>query len=235
MRPKSIDIYASGYGKCKKAFDFMSPAENLIRAMKVYGIAPKGRGSRALDFGCGDGRHVEYLSCLGYRVRATDVSREAVAASKKRVGRRSDAEIVFMEHNSRIDSGDSMYELIVSWETMHWLGSKKIFRLYMDEFQRVLRKGGRIIMTMPTEEHFLKYVSIETGESQYLCKAEERDGTIFYSPNLYSLKHMFMSDYRLKIVGVMRYDNGRERHGLFKNLTLDKLFSMYVFILESHA
>jgi SAM-dependent methyltransferase len=153
MRSKSIDIYAQSYKKLTKIENFQSPAENLIRAIKVDSIAPKNKQSRALDFGSGDGRHTEYLLKMGYYVVATDVSPEAIHATKYRVQSYDNMKTVLMAPNSKINYPNSYFDLVVSWETMHWLGSKKIFLFYLKEFKRLLNKGGRLIMTMPTETH----------------------------------------------------------------------------------
>lgn len=234
MKAKSISVYANLYKKnLKDITNYMSPAENLIRSIKLGNIAPKSAASKALDFGCGDGRHSEYLLKMGYNVLATDVSEEAVHGAKRRLKPYGNNEIILMDENAKIDCQDAVFDLIISWETMHWLGSKELFLFYLDEFRRVSKKDCYIIITMPTETHYLKNDSIEIGESQYLCKAEERKETVLYSPNLYTLKKIFAGDYGFDIKQIRRYDHGRINDIISENTGLDNLFSMYVFTLSN--
>ena len=234
MNAKSISIYANYYKEVavQDRKDYSSPAENLIRSMKLGNIVPKRGANKALDFGCGDGRHSEYLLKMGYRVLATDVSEEAVKATKLRLKPYDNNEITLMNENAKIDCQGAIFDLIVSWETMHWLGSKELFLFYLDEFKRVSKKDCNMIITMPTETHYLKNDSIEIGESQYLCKAEERKETVLYSPNLYTLKKIFADDYGFDIKQIRRYDHGRINNITSENTGLDNLFSMYVFTLQ---
>jgi len=232
VKPVSIDIYAEDYKRCFRDKKFSEPAENLIRAVKIEGITPKNDRNKACDFGSGDGRHTEYLLKAGYEVLATDVSREAVRSTEHRVRQFKKARVILMRPNSRIDSPDNVFNMIVSWETMHWLGSKKLFLFYIKEFRRVLKKNGYVIMTMPTETHYLKHFSEEIGESQYLCNAPERRGAIFYSPNLFTLKKILHDRYQFKIKRIMRYDHGRTNDSRLTGMGLQNLFSMYVLILK---
>lgn len=233
MRPISIDIYAKGYKGCVRGKNVLEPAENFIRSVKLEKIGPKSGKSTALDFGSGDGRHTDYMLKLGYRVTATDVSMEAVRATKYRVKSSRKADIIYMEPDAAIPSPDDTFDLIVSWETMHWLGSKEIFLYYIEEFLRTIRDNGYLVITMPTETHYLKSISEEVGESRYLCDASERKGAILYSPNLYTLKKILRDRFGFKIVRILRYDHGRADDRNLKNIGLNNLFSMYALTLKA--
>jgi len=231
---RSIELYAESYEAQSKIDDFMEiPAEDLVRVVNIHKIRPQKHG-RALDFGCGDGRHVEYLNKRGFKVTATDVSQSAIKATNFRMNLIGNAEVQLdlLEPGQMLPYDNASFELVISWETIHWVGSKKLFLQYMNEFKRVLDKNGKIIVTMPTEFHYLKDYSIEEGDCVYRCRAEERDNTTFYSPNLTTLKHLFEDVLGLKILDIFRYDHGRSSGGSLQSITIRNLFSMYAFLLE---
>lgn len=231
---RSIELYAEGYEAQNKIEDFMEiPAEDLVRIVNIHKILPQNH-ARALDFGCGDGRHVEYLNKRGFNVTGTDVSQSAIKATKLRMSLTGNAKVSLdlMEPDQMLSYDDASFELVISWETIHWVGSKELFLQYMKEFKRVLGKNGKIIVTMPTEFHYLKDYSIEEGDCVYHCRAEERDNTTFYSPNLTTLKYLFEDVLGLKIIDIFRYDHGRSSGGSLQSITIRNLFSMYAFLLE---
>ncbi len=232
MRAKSIDLYASAYKVAKKQQVYLSPAENLIRAISINKIAPKGPHETALDFGCGDGRHTKFLHEAGYQVFATDVSKEATDVTQDRFDSKAGVKVAYLKPGNKIAAKNDAFDLVVCWETMHWLGSKKSFLFYVQEFRRVLKKNGTLILTMPTEEHYIKHFSLEIGESQYLCKAKEREDTVFYSPNLFSLKSILLSDFGFKLKAMMKYCHARENDSTMLTSSLEKPFSQYIFVLK---
>jgi len=105
----------------------------------------------------------------------------------------------------------------------------------MEDFKRVLDKHGKVIVTMPTEFHYLKDYSIEKGDCIYHCRAEERDNTTFYSLNLTMLKYLFEDVLGLKIVDIFRYDHGRNSGGSLQSIPIHNLFSMDAFLLEDRS
>jgi len=233
---KNIDIYGDGYKTIKNLNDFMlTPAENLVRAMKINRIAPK-NFEEALDFGCGEGRHIEFLNSLGYKVFGTDVSDGAVDATTRRLDMKNikGPEIEKIEPNSKLPFIDNKFDFALCWETIHWVGNKEMFVFYLEEFKRVLKDKGKLIITMPTEHHYLKDFSIEIAESVYQCSAVERQDTVFYAPNLTSLKYMLEERLSFKILQVLSYAYGRTpiENDESKSVSLHNMFSMYAFVLE---
>ena len=70
---RSITVYEEEFQLKVKGLG-SRPSEDLIRLVARGRIAATEPGEAALDFGVGDGRHVEYLMSLGYRVTGTDVA-----------------------------------------------------------------------------------------------------------------------------------------------------------------
>ena len=96
MTLNSIQLYETQYQEMiqgKRPF-FRTPPDALVRAIFVESIFPAEGGARALEFGCGEGRNVEFLVDLGYDVTATDVSAAACDATAKRMGEKADIRLL---------------------------------------------------------------------------------------------------------------------------------------------
>lgn len=227
--PASIGVYDKDFQlKLTGQKGILHPSEDLIRLVARGGIGAREPGEAALDFGVGDGRHVEYLMSLGYSVTGTDVAPASLAVTKKLFEGNELYRGILLEDSPVLPIGDRTFSLVVAWEVVHWLGSPDLFRKGMRELIRVLRDGGSILMTMPTEKHYLKRYSLEIGTSTYLCKTQTRMDCVFYSPNLFSLKHIFDQELGLNVTQILRYEYGSTS----TEPSLDEGMSFYGFCLQ---
>ncbi len=227
--PASILVYEKDFQlKLKGQKGILHPSEDLIRLIARGSIAAKEPGEAALDFGVGDGRHVEYLMSLGYHVTGTDVAPSSLEVTKRLFKDNDKFRGFLLDNSPELPVADGAFSLVVAWEVLHWLGTPELFLKGMREFMRVLRPGGVILLTMPTEDHYLKRYSLEIGKSTYFCKTKTRMDCIFYSPNLFTLKHVFESELRLSIQQTLRYEYGSTS----TEPTLDERMSFYGFCLR---
>jgi SAM-dependent methyltransferase len=228
--PASILVYETDFQlKLKGQKGILHPSEDLIRLVARGSIAAKEPGDVALDFGVGDGRHIRYLMSLGYNVIGTDVAPSSLEVTKRLFGGNDKFRGILLEDSPELPITDDTVALVVAWEVMHWLGAPELFLKGMQELLRVLRPGGAILMTMPTETHYLKRYSLEIAKSTYFCQTQTRKDCIFYSPNLFTLKHIFQNDLGLNIQQTLRYEYGSTS----TEPTLDERMSFYGFCLKS--
>ena len=158
----SISVYEKGFQlKLKGQKGILHPSEDLIRLIARASISATEPGEAALDFGVGDGRHVEYLISLGYRVTGTDVAPSSLEVTKKLFAGNDKFRGLLLDEPVELPIADGALALIVAWEVLHWLGSPELFMKVMRDFLRMLRPGGSILLTMPTERHYLKRFSLE--------------------------------------------------------------------------
>jgi SAM-dependent methyltransferase len=204
------------------------PSEDLIRLIARGQIAAKEVGEQALDFGVGDGRHVNYLMSLGYRVTGTDVAPSSLEVTQEIFGDNINFRGILLQNSPQLPFADRKFSLILAWEVLHWLGSPDVYMKGMKELLRVMRPDGVLLLTMPTERHYLKRYSLEVERSTYCCKTQSRMDCVFYSPNLFTLRHIFEAELGLSILQTLRYEYGSTS----TEPTLDDRMSFYGFCLQ---
>jgi SAM-dependent methyltransferase len=228
--PPSVLVYERDFQlKLTGQKGILHPSEDLIRLVARGSIAAKEEEEAALDYGVGDGRHVEYLMSLGFKVTGTDVAPSSLKVVERLFAGNDKFRGILLEQPPELPIADRAFSLIVAWEVLHWLGSPEMFMKGMRELKRVLRPNGRMLLTMPTENHYLKRYSLEVGKSCYHCKTQSRMDCVFYSPNLFTLKHVFENELALGILQTLRYEYG----STITEPTLDERMSFYGFCLES--
>jgi SAM-dependent methyltransferase len=225
----SISVYENDFQlKLKGQKGILHPSEDLIRLIVRGAIGAREAGEVALDFGVGDGRHVEYLMSLGYRVTGTDAAPSSLEVTRRLFKDNDKFRGILLENSPELPVAVDTFSLVVAWEVLHWLGTPELFLKGMREFLRVLRPGGLLLLTMPTERHYLKLYSLEIGTSTYHCKTQTRMDCVFYSPNLFTLKHIFENELGLNVLQTLRYEYGSTS----TEPTLDERMSFYGFCLK---
>ena len=98
-------------------------------------------GVRLLEAGCGDGGFTRLMAGRGAEVAAFDLSPVAVAQARERSGAEYQVASV-----TQIPYQDESFDLVVCLETLEHVPD---WQRGLDELIRVLRPGGRLIMTTP--------------------------------------------------------------------------------------
>ena len=225
----SISVYEKDFQlKVQGRKGILHPSEDLIRLIARGRIAAKELGDQALDFGVGDGRHINYLTSLGYRVTGTDVAPSSLEVTQKFFKDNINFRGILLQNSPQLPFADREFSLVLAWEVLHWLGSPEVYLKGMRELLRVVKPDGVLLLTMPTERHYLKRYSLEVGRSTYFCKTQSRMDCIFYSPNLFTLRHIFETELGVSIQQTLRYEYGSTS----TEATLDDRMSFYGFCLK---
>lgn len=105
--------------------------------------------ARALDVGCGNGRHVELLVEHAATVVGVDVSRELLGVATDRV-----PSATFVQGDASVlPLTDGCIDLAVYVATLHHLPSRTLRRRSLDELARVLTTDGRALVSAWSTEH----------------------------------------------------------------------------------
>jgi len=105
---------------------------------------------RILDLGCGAGRHLLYLSLLGFEVHGTDISKVGLSESRKRL---RDAEIraeLIKCDMKALPYSDSLFDAVISvWVIYH--NTLEGMQKAISEVHRVLKKNGLAFLTFQSK------------------------------------------------------------------------------------
>jgi SAM-dependent methyltransferase len=112
----------------------------------------KGRG-RALDLGCGTGRHTICLAQRGYKVTAADLSRKALRLTAKRLEEESlSAHLVCCDMAS-LPFRPRSFEVVLSIHTLYHQRLDGI-KMSMAQIHDILSDGGQALLTFnSTKSH----------------------------------------------------------------------------------
>ena len=146
---------------------FTEPHSHIDRVVKL--IQDKD-GRRVLDLGCGTGRHVVYLSRLGFDVYGFDVSHQALSMTQEWLDEENltaDLREGRMERSFPYE--DNFFDAVISTQVIHHNLMKDI-RITIKEMERVLKPTGLLFVTFPVfypgpvvEEDDWELVEVEEG------------------------------------------------------------------------
>jgi SAM-dependent methyltransferase len=110
------------------------------------------RRSRVLDIGCGAGTNSIFLRRSGFRVSGIDLAPGAIAAARKRA-ERSGLSIDFRVADAlQLPYPDGVFGGLVDVGCFHTI-PVRLRRAYSRELARVLRPGGRYLLSWVAREH----------------------------------------------------------------------------------
>lgn len=126
--------------------DIAFPAEAVIRIFK--GKFPNldfrsnsYTNKKILDLGAGDGRHLLFLSGLGFEVYGSEITEEIVDKTRKKMQA--------LEIDSRIEVGrtrdlpyeNNLFDYLLAWNSCYYMDHDFIdFNIHINEMARVLKK-----------------------------------------------------------------------------------------------
>ncbi|SEO35821.1 Methyltransferase domain-containing protein [Halogranum amylolyticum] len=108
---------------------------------------------RALDLGCGNGRHAELLADHVERVVGLDVSRGLLAEARVRATERNFSVDLVHGDAARLPFVADGFDLAVYVATLHHLQSRETRVASLSELARVLTPDGRAVVSVWSTEH----------------------------------------------------------------------------------
>lgn len=114
---------------------------------RLAGMLGSGQGRKALDLGCGEGRHTILLARKGYDVTAFDL--EPLALEKAKAALRRSGLTARYRAGDALHSGfpDGGFDLVLDYGCFHHVVTRDWPR-YRREIARILQAGGHLILSV---------------------------------------------------------------------------------------
>ncbi len=140
------------------------PDENLVRIIKgSYVTTP--RSGRVLDSGFGRGANLVMFAQNGYEAHGLEVSQESLTAAEELAKCAGVKLQVGLLTEPKLPYPDAYFDIVVSWSAVYYFGKRPLVAMAIEEFRRVLRPGGVLLMTVIHPDNcIVKRFSEDLGE-----------------------------------------------------------------------
>lgn len=141
----------AGYDRWSAVYDSDGNPLVALEEQHVLPLYGELRGARALDLGCGTGRHALRLAAGGARVLGLDLSGGMLQVARTRaqaLARELEAPLALelCQHDlaTRLPCGDGLFDLVVAGLVLEHLSA---LRAFFAEIERVLAPRGRALLS----------------------------------------------------------------------------------------
>jgi SAM-dependent methyltransferase len=147
MRPiylRQQTFFRKAYESGEHGWPVEGPTPHVAKLVARLG---SGRGKRALDLGCGEGRHTILLGRRGYDVVGLDLEPLALRKAKA-IAARAGVRARFVAGNALdLRFPDARFDLVLDYGCFHHVVTRDWPR-YRREVARVLRPGGHLVLSV---------------------------------------------------------------------------------------
>lgn len=163
-RLDKIMTWDEQWANAKTIEKWLKPEEMVVQLARVL----KGPDhQRALDLGCGAGRHVVMLTKEGYDVYASDFSEPAVRYCREWLLREGLVATVTRTDMTKLLYPDDFFELAVAHNVIYHTTFDGMKQL-VQTIRRKLRPGGHFYVTLKSTEGWLHGVGVEIEKNTFL-------------------------------------------------------------------
>ena len=191
----------------QKGFELLWPNETLVRLLKgkyIPGLNRDYAEKRVLEVGCGNGNNLLFLATLGLELSATEIADEICEATRQKLQQFGVNAMIKTGRNRSLPFDSNSFDLLVSWNVIHYEDNETAMREAIAEYARVLNPGGRFLLSTTGPEHLILKDSRTLGGHRYQIGREDdfRKGQVFFyfdAPNY--VQHYFGQSFREVMVG----------------------------------
>ena len=192
------------------------PDENLVRLISGRYIPIPATPARALDHGCGSGNNLIFLSRKGFTCTGMEISQTLlgyIAQDLEKAGLRADLRLI---DGARLPYEDNYFDLIVSWNSIHYNATRENVSAVLSEFHRCLRPQGLLLLSTVSRDCSEFHRCRPIGNGSYRIEdpssLDNRQGLRWFvsddAKDLESLFHQF-KEVRRGHTNAELFDHGR--------------------------
>ena len=149
--------------------DWLTPEPEVTQVVDLL----KARGARrALDLGCGVGRHARLLAAAGLEVHAADASASGLAYA--RTQDQGGAICWARSDFTTLPFAPAVFDFALAWNVIYH-GDRTIVARALAELGRVLRPGGLLQITMLSKRNALFGTGTAVAQDTYIADTDDEE------------------------------------------------------------
>ncbi|WP_456324636.1 class I SAM-dependent methyltransferase [Desulfonauticus submarinus] len=201
MSSDTFEQWAIQYKKlADEGLELMWPCETLVRLFKgnyIPGLDKNYRGKKVIDIGFGNGNNLIFMGSLGLSLYGVEVHQDICDIVGRRLEMLGYIADLRVGTNCQLPFCDNEFDLLVSWNVLHYEDNEHSIEDAILEYHRVLKKGGRFFLSTTGPEHKILKDSITLGNHRYQIgrKDDFRRGQIFFYFDAPNYLHFYFSKY----------------------------------------
>ena len=138
----------------RRAVGYTFPDENVVRLVKGdYAELP--RSGRVLDVGFGSGSNLIMFAHEGFEAYGLEVHEDIIRAAKRLAAHTGTELHLSLLTGTDLPFADSYFSIVLSWNAVYYHGTRARVSRAIDEFHRVLRPGGVLLLSVIHPNSFL--------------------------------------------------------------------------------
>ena len=148
------------------------PDEMFVRELNSL---PQTQNLKAMDIGCGAGRHTLLMAEAGMTVKGIDSSEASVKMAKKRAADRDFKNVTFENVPlQKLEEKDGGFDIIVAWGVIHYL-SLEDQGFILTKIYQLLKPGGLFLATLRSTRDSRCDESHRVSSNRYRAKYFDAD------------------------------------------------------------
>ena len=162
------------------------PDESLIRIFCGNYVRVPKPPAKILDHGFRSGNSMLFFYEKGYEVYGCEVVRSLIDVAKNAFKKFDGKAHFTLINGTKLDYKDNFFDIIVSWNAIHYNGTKNAIQAIIAEFHRILKPGGVLIVSTLHPTNSVLKRGKDDGYGTYVLektsKFDNRQGLTFYCP-----------------------------------------------------
>ncbi len=186
------------------------PDENLIRLFSGRYVSIPEPPAILMDHGFGHGNNLIFASTKGYECKGCEISDnliEEVNSLFKHYGKEVDLRKI---SGLDIPFENESCDILTSWNSIHYNGTKSSVVKVIDEFFRILKPGGVLLLSTlhPSNSIFDRMKQVDDYSYQIIKESpyDNRKGLIFFAASSQDELKAFFSKFSIVMSGELYFN-----------------------------
>jgi len=162
--------------------EWMTPEPDVRQVAED--LAARGGQVKALDLGCGIGRHALMFAALGFETTAVDMAKQGLAEVRRAAESEGLTVATRVAGMTELPFADGTFDYVLSFNVLYH-GDGEVVRTGFGEIARVLKPGGTFQATMLSKRNDGFGLGTEITPNTFVREAGEGDDSDKVHPHFY--------------------------------------------------